>query len=57
MDHYDEEFGEDRLVESLRRHREHPPHSLLTSIVADVRAFSPHEQHDDSTLIIAKRSI
>jgi serine phosphatase RsbU (regulator of sigma subunit)/catechol 2,3-dioxygenase-like lactoylglutathione lyase family enzyme len=56
MDHCDQEFGEDRLVESLRRHRHHPPHSLLTSIVADVRAFSPHEQHDDITLIIAKRS-
>jgi catechol 2,3-dioxygenase-like lactoylglutathione lyase family enzyme len=24
MDHRDEEFGEDRLVESLRRHRHHP---------------------------------
>ena len=56
MDHADEEFGEDRLVESLRRHRHHPPHSLITSVVADVRAFSPHEQHDDITLIIAKRS-
>ncbi len=56
MDHCDEEFGEDRLVESLRRYRHHPPQSLLTSIVADVRAFSPQEQHDDITLIIAKRS-
>jgi serine phosphatase RsbU (regulator of sigma subunit) len=56
MDHEFEEFGEDRLVESLRRHRHHPPQSLLTSVVADVRAFSPREQHDDITLIIAKRS-
>jgi serine phosphatase RsbU (regulator of sigma subunit)/catechol 2,3-dioxygenase-like lactoylglutathione lyase family enzyme len=56
MDHSAEEFGEDRLVESLRRHRELGPQSLLTSVVADVRAFSPHEQHDDITLIIAKRS-
>jgi phosphoserine phosphatase RsbU/P len=56
MDHDFEEFGEDRLVESLRRHRHHPPRSLLTSVVADVRAFSPLEQHDDITLIIAKRS-
>ena len=56
MDHSAEEFGEDRLVESLRRHRELCPQSLLTSVVADVRAFSPHEQHDDITLIIAKRS-
>ncbi len=56
MDHSAEEFGEDRLVESLRRHRELCSQSLLTSVVADVRAFSPHEQHDDITLIIAKRS-
>ena len=56
MDHSAEEFGEDRLVESLRRHRELCPQSLLTSVVEDVRAFSPHEQHDDITLIIAKRS-
>jgi serine phosphatase RsbU (regulator of sigma subunit)/catechol 2,3-dioxygenase-like lactoylglutathione lyase family enzyme len=55
MDHGLEEFGEDRLVESLRRHRHQPPNSLLTSIVDDVRSFSPHEQHDDITLIIAKR--
>ncbi len=57
MNHDFEEYGEDRLVESLRRHRHHPPHSLLTSIVSDVRAFSPAEQHDDITLIIAKRSV
>jgi serine phosphatase RsbU (regulator of sigma subunit)/catechol 2,3-dioxygenase-like lactoylglutathione lyase family enzyme len=56
MDRSAEEFGEDRLVESLRRHRELCPQSLLTSVVADVRAFSPDEQHDDITLIIAKRS-
>src|SRR6201984_3693735 len=56
MDDDFEEFGEDRLLESLRRHRHHPPQSLLTSVVADVRAFSPHEQHDDITLIVAKRS-
>jgi len=29
----------------------------FTSIVSDVRAFSPAEQHDDITLIIAKRSV
>jgi serine phosphatase RsbU (regulator of sigma subunit)/catechol 2,3-dioxygenase-like lactoylglutathione lyase family enzyme len=56
MDHDFEEFGEDRLIESLRHHRHHPPQSLLTSVVADVRAFTALEQHDDITLIIAKRS-
>ena len=55
MDHQDEEFGEARLIDCLRRYRHDPPQSLLASIVADVRAFTPHEQHDDITLIIAKR--
>ncbi len=49
-----DEFGEDRLIESLRRHRAQPSQSILQNIVADVRQFSPHEQHDDITLIIAK---
>jgi len=49
-----EEFGEERLVEALRRHRDLPPCDLLSSVVEEVRRFSPHEQHDDITLIIAK---
>ena len=51
----DEEFGEDRLVETLRRHRDAPCQSVLASVIEDVRSFSPHEQHDDITLIIGKR--
>ena len=49
-----EEFGEERLVEALRRHRSLPPCELLSSVVDEVRQFSPHEQHDDITLIVAK---
>ncbi len=49
-----EEFGEQRLVEALRRNRELSPQALLASIVEEVRRFSPNEQHDDITLIIAK---
>jgi serine phosphatase RsbU (regulator of sigma subunit) len=49
-----EEFGEHRLVEVLRRHREMASQSLLKAIVDEVRQFSPHEQHDDITLIVAK---
>ena len=49
-----EEFGEERLVEALRRHRALPPCELLSSVVDEVRRFSPHEQHDDITLIVAK---
>jgi len=50
----DEEFGEQRLIEALRRHRELPPPALLSAIVDEVRAFSPREQHDDITLIVGR---
>ncbi len=55
FDHAGEEFGEQRLVDALRRHRDSPPQSLLASLVDEVRSFSPHEQHDDLTLIVARR--
>ncbi|HJZ66765.1 MAG TPA: SpoIIE family protein phosphatase [Blastocatellia bacterium] len=50
----EEEYGEQRLIESLRRHTELGSRELLASIVGDVRQFSPCEQHDDITLIVAK---
>jgi len=50
----DEQFGEQRLIEALQRHRESSSQAALTSIVDEVQRFSPHEQHDDITLIIAK---
>ena len=50
----EEEFGEHRLVEALRRNRDLSSQALLASIVEEVRRFSPNEQHDDITLIIAK---
>jgi serine phosphatase RsbU (regulator of sigma subunit)/catechol 2,3-dioxygenase-like lactoylglutathione lyase family enzyme len=49
-----EEFGEERLAESLREHYRKSPSSMVASIVEDVKAFSPQEQYDDITLIIAK---
>jgi serine phosphatase RsbU (regulator of sigma subunit)/predicted enzyme related to lactoylglutathione lyase len=49
-----EEFGEQHLIEALRRHRELSPPLMLAAIVEEVRRFSPHEQHDDITLIVAK---
>ena len=50
----DEEFGERRLLEALRRHGELDSAPMVNAIVNEVRAFSPREQHDDITLIIAK---
>jgi sigma-B regulation protein RsbU (phosphoserine phosphatase) len=50
----EEEFGEQGLIEALRRHRELSSQALLGSIIGDVKRFSSHEQHDDITLIVAK---
>jgi serine phosphatase RsbU (regulator of sigma subunit)/predicted enzyme related to lactoylglutathione lyase len=50
-----EEFGEERLVEALRRRRESSSQDSLAAIVDEVRQFSPREQGDDITLIVAKR--
>jgi serine phosphatase RsbU (regulator of sigma subunit) len=49
-----EEFGEQRLTEALRRHRKSSSRDLLTSIVDEISQFSPGEQYDDITLIVAK---
>ena len=49
-----EEFGEQRLLASLMRHRALSPQIALTSIVDEVLHFGPQEQHDDITLILAK---
>lgn len=50
----EEEFGEQRLIDALQRHRESSSKAALASIVEEVQHFCPREQHDDITLIIAK---
>lgn len=50
----EEEYGELRLIEALRRRRDLSSQEMLGSVVEDVRRFSPREQHDDITLIVAK---
>src|SRR5262249_30464449 len=49
-----EEFGEERLLEATRQHRELSPPELLAAVADQARRFSPHEQADDITLIVAK---
>lgn len=49
-----EEFGEQRLVDALRLHRELLPQDLLSTIVEELRRFSPDEQQDDITIIAAR---
>ncbi|PYR94129.1 MAG: hypothetical protein DMF84_06130 [Acidobacteria bacterium] len=50
----EEEFGEDRLIDALQRHRKLSPNDVISAIFDEVRLFSPHEQRDDFTLIVAK---
>ncbi len=49
-----EEFGEERLIEVLERSRELSPSDLIATIFDEVHRFSPHEQRDDVTLIVAR---
>jgi serine phosphatase RsbU (regulator of sigma subunit)/predicted enzyme related to lactoylglutathione lyase len=49
-----EEFGEQRLVEALRQNEAMTASHTLASVVEQIQSFSPSEQHDDITLIVAK---
>jgi len=49
-----EEFGEERLLEAFKQYRDLPSQDLLAAVTGRVRQFSPHEQVDDITLIVAK---
>ena len=49
-----DEFGEERLAATLCRHRGLSSKALLAAVVDEVRQFSPGEQYDDITLIVAK---
>ncbi len=52
-----EEFGEQRLVEVLQQRRELSAHRMLGSVVEEIQKFSPHEQLDDITLIVARYAV
>ena len=49
-----EEFGEERLIALLRENRAASAASLLGTLIAGVQKFSPGEQGDDITAVIAK---
>jgi serine phosphatase RsbU (regulator of sigma subunit) len=49
-----EEFGEERLLEAIRQHRGLSLPESVTAVADQARRFSPHEQADDITLIVAK---
>jgi serine phosphatase RsbU (regulator of sigma subunit)/catechol 2,3-dioxygenase-like lactoylglutathione lyase family enzyme len=50
----DDEFGEARLLEALHTHRTSSPPEIVSAILDEVRRFSPQEQGDDMTLIVAR---
>jgi serine phosphatase RsbU (regulator of sigma subunit) len=54
FNHREEEFGEDRLIAALQRHRDRTPADIVAAIIDEVQQFSPHEQYDDVTLIVAR---
>ena len=49
-----EEFGESRLLDTLRSHCDLAVGPLFREVVKTVQQFSPGEQHDDITLVIAR---
>jgi serine phosphatase RsbU (regulator of sigma subunit) len=54
FDDRDEEFGESRLLDTLHAHRSRCPSEIVAAIFDAVRDFSPREQRDDITLIVAR---
>jgi serine phosphatase RsbU (regulator of sigma subunit)/predicted enzyme related to lactoylglutathione lyase len=54
FDDSEEEFGEDRLLAALRQNSDLPPAEILSATINEIQRFSPHEQHDDITLIVAR---
>jgi len=49
-----EEFGEQRLIAAIRGHRRQGAEEILDAVLGDVQQFSPDQQADDMTLIVAK---
>ncbi len=52
MNKEEEEYGEERLLECIRKHRDKHPEALYQQILDDIYEFSDQEQFDDLTLLI-----
>jgi sigma-B regulation protein RsbU (phosphoserine phosphatase) len=50
----EEEFGESRFLDDLRRTRRMPLERVVTSVFASVQQFSAGNQSDDLTLVVAR---
>ena len=51
-----EEFGEERLMAAIRKCQQQSASEILDNILREVQQFSPDEQADDMTLIVARCS-
>jgi serine phosphatase RsbU (regulator of sigma subunit) len=49
----EEEFGEERLILTTRKHQQQSASEILDNILSEVQQFSRSKQADDMTLIIA----
>ncbi len=49
-----EEFGEERLIAAIRKCQQQPAGEILDGVLSEVQSFSPDEQADDMTLIVAR---
>ena len=54
FDEAGDEFGEEGLLHSLKRHAVLCPGDMAKAILGDVAQFGAKEQQDDITLMIAK---
>jgi serine phosphatase RsbU (regulator of sigma subunit) len=54
FNHRDEEFGEERLLDVLRRVRDRSPRQVVDAVFDEVQRFSGSRQRDDVTLIVAR---
>jgi sigma-B regulation protein RsbU (phosphoserine phosphatase) len=54
---YEEQFGEDRLIDRLTRCADLNPQALIEKVIAEVDEWTGHapEQQDDMTILIARR--
>ena len=47
-----EEYGYDRLLDALQRHRCEPPAALQDGLLADLRAFTAADAYDDDLTLV-----
>jgi serine phosphatase RsbU (regulator of sigma subunit) len=50
----EEEFGESRFLDELRRTRQLPLEQVVTAVFTAVQQFSAGHQSDDLTLVVAR---